>query len=31
LTPDGAVWQIDTIEDLFDTNYQDQIVYSWGG
>jgi len=28
LTPDGAVWQIDTIEDLFDENYQDQIAYS---
>ena len=28
LTPDGAVWQIDTIEDLFDENYQDQLAYS---
>lgn len=28
LTPDGAEWQADTIEDLFDENYQDQLAYS---
>jgi len=28
LTPDGAVWQIDTIEDLFDENYQEKLKYS---
>lgn len=28
LTPDGAQWQADTIEDLFDENYQDQLAYS---
>jgi len=28
LTPDGATWQADTIEDLFDESYQAQIQYS---
>ena len=27
-TPDGAVWQVDTIEDLFDEMYQTQLQYS---
>ena len=28
LTPDGAVWQSETIEDLFDENYQEQLKHS---
>jgi hypothetical protein len=28
LTPDGAVWQSETIEDLFDESYQEQLKYS---
>ena len=28
LTPDGAEWQADTIEDLFDENYQEQLKHS---
>ncbi len=28
LTPDGATWQPDTIEYLFDENYLDQLLYS---
>jgi len=28
LTPDGAVWQAETIEDLFDENYQEQLAHS---
>jgi hypothetical protein len=27
-TPDDAEWQIDTIEDLFDENYQEQLAHS---
>ena len=27
-TPDDAAWQIDTIEDLFDENYQAQLAHS---
>ena len=28
LTPDGAVWQPETIEDLFDEHYKEQLKYS---
>lgn len=27
-TPDDADWQTETIEDLFDEMYQDQLLYS---
>ena len=27
-TPDDADWQVETIEDLFDDIYQDQLLYS---